>query len=69
MDLKDYKGYGCEHCGRKYVYSDSLDRHLAVCPTRLRKIIANLLHLTRGRYNSEGTREAEAVLKESGKGR
>ncbi len=33
----------CKFCGKKFVYADSLDRHLPGCAPRLRLVIRELI--------------------------
>lgn len=67
------KSYACEYCDRRFVYGDSLQRHLAICPTRLRAIIQTLINCPHHRHlklaQCRGVALGEAVLKEDSKGR
>ncbi len=64
----------CPDCGRKYVYGDSLARHMAVCSVRLRGILRDILRWADeqgfGGPNTGGALDrARQVLTEDGQGR
>lgn len=64
----------CTYCARRYVYRDSLARHLAVCATRLRAIIRTLVNCPKHRDLKpskccRGVLLGDEVLREDGQGR